>query len=344
MFSVTNQDGNDIFSIARKYERMGIEEIGNFEFIPIELRFLNENSVENRNVSGEFKLFVTKFNDLYGLVKQYEYKADINDIVSNDKKITIDEQFDTAVAVTKTRLSVELEELQTRLTTLFKNKLKVSRTVAITNEKVQYINVSLATEMASMNSNNDIDNYVMRDLLESNLRKFISENISLSQKLDKIRANFNDNLSKQVDTNSNLKKAIIEKIKSDSKFSIQNLLNQETASGIVSELNSLKEATPILSKLIEDIKINFDNWNELILSGSIQQKLSTKFNYTIQDDMDEMVKIIMTKPKRQFKTYEIIKEKIIELGSYVLKLGPKQTTQPIAESESKSDSDSESES
>ena len=133
MFSVTNQDGNDIFSIARKYERMGIEEIGNFEFIPIELRFLNENSVENRNVSGEFKLFVTKFNDLYKLVKQYEYKADINDIVSNDKKLTIDEQFDTAVAVARSRLSVELQELQTRLTTSFKVKLVTSRTVAIIN-------------------------------------------------------------------------------------------------------------------------------------------------------------------------------------------------------------------
>ena len=148
---------------------------------------------------------------------------------------------------------------------------------------------------------------------------------------------------------SNLKKAIIEKLKSDNKFSIQNLLNQEAASGVVSELNSLKEATPILSKLIEDIKINFDNWNELIISGSIQQKLSTKFNYTIQDDMDEMLEIIMTNPKRQFKTYEIIKEKIIELGSYVFKLGPKQTTaikttQPIAVSENKGDSESDMES
>ncbi len=35
-------------------------------------------------------------------------------------------------------------------------------------------------------------------------------------------------------------------MKSDNKFSLQNFLKQEAASGVVSELNSLKEATPIL--------------------------------------------------------------------------------------------------
>ncbi len=57
MFSITNQDdNNDIFSIARKYERMNIEEISNFEFKPTELTFLNINSVEDSSVTSGYQL------------------------------------------------------------------------------------------------------------------------------------------------------------------------------------------------------------------------------------------------------------------------------------------------
>ena len=127
MFSITNQDdNNDIFSIARKYERMNIEEMSNFEFKPTELMFLNINSVENSSVTSGFQLFITKFNELYGLIKQYEYKPDINsNFVSNTiRKQTADEQVDFVISKGRVRMNSDIINLKKKKK---KNKQKTKK-------------------------------------------------------------------------------------------------------------------------------------------------------------------------------------------------------------------------
>ena len=115
---------------------------------------------------------------------------------------------------------------------------------------------------------------------------------------------------------------MLDKIIDDNKYSLESLLLKESASTVVSELDTLKTATPIASSMIDSIKTNFDKWNNLMGSGSIQQKPSiNNFKYKIQDDMDEIVNIMKVKPKEQFKTYKITKDLIVDLSKYVLKFG-----------------------
>ncbi len=326
MFSITNQDdNNDIFSIARKYERMNIEEMSNFEFKPTELMFLNINSVENSSVTSGFQLFITKFNELYGLIKQYEYKPDINsNFVSNTiRKQTADEQVDFVISKGRVRINSDIVNMQKRIKEKLTDvKLNTTLTSQELDNRTTNILTYLTDEIVVLDTLPDIDNYILRIVLENAVEFFIVKKISTSPKLDKIRSDFNEELSQQKEYNEILKTIILDQIKYDNKYSLEGLLLKESASTVVSELDTLKTATPIVRSMIDSIKTNFDKWNNLLDSGSIQQKPSlNNFKYKIQDDMDEIINIMDTKPKEPFKTYKITKDLITDLSKYVFKFG-----------------------
>lgn len=79
MNSVISLDGNDIFAVARMFEKMNINELGDItESIPDEIKIFDQNSSAYGSTNTAWKSWVKEFYSLVGLIDAYAYKSDAN--------------------------------------------------------------------------------------------------------------------------------------------------------------------------------------------------------------------------------------------------------------------------
>ena len=79
MNSVISLDGNDIFAVARMFEQMNINELGDItETIPPELQIFDQNSSAYASTNNSWKSWLKEFDSLVGLIDAYAYKSEAN--------------------------------------------------------------------------------------------------------------------------------------------------------------------------------------------------------------------------------------------------------------------------
>ena len=79
MNSVISLDGNDIFAVARMFEQMNINELGDItETIPDEIKMFDQNSSAYSSTNNAWKSWLKEFNSLVGLIDAYAYKSEAN--------------------------------------------------------------------------------------------------------------------------------------------------------------------------------------------------------------------------------------------------------------------------
>ena len=76
MNSVISLDGNDIYAVARMFEQMNINELGDItETIPDEIKMFDQNSSEYSSTNNAWKSWLKEFSSLVGLIDAYAYKT-----------------------------------------------------------------------------------------------------------------------------------------------------------------------------------------------------------------------------------------------------------------------------
>ena len=79
MNSVISLDGNDIYAVARMFEQMNINELGDItETIPDEIKIFDQNSSAYSSTNNAWKSWLKEFDSLVGLIDAYDYKSDAN--------------------------------------------------------------------------------------------------------------------------------------------------------------------------------------------------------------------------------------------------------------------------
>ena len=79
MNSVISLDGNDIYAVARMFEQMNINELGDItETIPDEIKIFDQNSSAYSSTNNAWKSWLKEFDSLTGLIDAYAYKSEAN--------------------------------------------------------------------------------------------------------------------------------------------------------------------------------------------------------------------------------------------------------------------------
>ena len=107
MNSVISLDGNDIFAVARMFEQMNINELGDItETIPPELQIFDQNSSAYASTNNTWKSWLKEFDSLVGLIDAYAYKSEANSTLVKKLPQTRmgQKQVDSAITNEKDRL------------------------------------------------------------------------------------------------------------------------------------------------------------------------------------------------------------------------------------------------
>ena len=105
------------------------------------------------------------------------------------------------------------------------------------------------------------------------------------------------------------------------KTTVNETLQSNVSSAIITELSSLKDAIPIINSLNEKLAINLVEWKQLVETGSLNLEKSddSDFNYKIESDTKEMIEIL-DKYKRETKVYKDAYKELVKLQGQIYNL------------------------
>ena len=323
MNSVISLDGNDIFAVARMFEQMNINELGDItETIPPELQIFDQNSSAYSSTNNTWKSWLKEFDSLVGLIDAYAYKSEANSTLVKKLPQTrmSQKQVESAITNEKDRI-MKIAKLDTAMKSfkLQVNLLPVnvdfdSRTAF---EKLTSSTEQITTFLAELTTDDNTSVFFksillteMRKLLVDNMRDFStqltpeSSSVYDSQFADVILPKIDEKIQQnQIDMNEQVRVGIPEI--NQLKTTVNETLQSNLSSAIITELSSLKDAIPIINSLNEKLAINLVEWKQLVGTGSFNLEKSddSDFNYKIESDTKEMIEIL-NKYKRDTKVYK----------------------------------------
>jgi hypothetical protein len=323
MNSVISLDGNDIFAVARMFEKMNINELGDItESIPDEIKIFDQNSSAYGSTNTAWKSWVKEFYSLVGLIDAYAYKSDANSALKKKLPQTRMSKQQVNTAISNEREKVMKNENYANLMRNFKVQLNLlpigvdfdSPTASedlITN--IENIASFLTDVSTDVNHNVFLISILlteMKDMLDGKMDDYSevlsdqSSSLYKEQFIDVILASIDE----KIEENQN---AMIEQVRTgipeinQLKTTVNETLQSNLSSAIITELSSLKDAIPIINSLNEKLAINLVEWKQLVGTGSFNLEKSddSDFNYKIESDTKEMIEIL-NKYKRDTKVYK----------------------------------------
>ena len=271
MNSVISLDGNDIFAVARMFEQMNINELGDItETIPPELQIFDQNSSAYASTNNSWKSWLKEFDSLVGLIDAYAYKSEANSTLVKKLPQTrmSQKQVESAITNEKDRImknanfDTAMKSFKLQVNLLPVNVDFDSRTAF---EKLTSSTEQITTFLAELTSDDDTSVFFksillteMRKLLVDNMRDFSTqltpESSSLydSQFADVIIPKIDEKIQQnQIDMNEQVRVGIPEI--NELKTTVNETLQSNVSSAIITELSSLKDGChqAILSQIIK---------------------------------------------------------------------------------------------
>ena len=339
MTSVTSLDGNDIFAVARMFEQMNINELGDItETIPPELQIFDQNSSAYSSTNNAWKSWLKEFSSLVGLIDAYAYKSEANSTLVKKLPQTRmgQKQVDSAITTEKARIMKNdsfgkfMKSFKTQVNLLPVNVDFDSQTdgddfTSSTEQISKFIEEVISDDNISVFFKSILLTE-MRILLDDNMSDFSSKltpatlsvyNTQFREPMleaidEKIQLN-------QVDMNEQVRVGIPEI--NQLKTTVNETLQSNVSSAIITELSSLKDAIPVINTLNEKLAINMIEWKQLVETGSINLEKSddSDFDYEIESDTKEMIEIL-DKYRRDTKVYKDAYKELVRLQGRIYNL------------------------
>ena len=350
MNSVISLDGNDIFAVARMFEQMNINELGDItETIPPELQIFDQNSSAYSSTNNSWKSWLKEFDSLVGLIDAYAYKSEVNSTTIKTKPQTrigakqIETMIGTQIDEVKKNqeFSKKFDEFRSAIVSaggedIAQTPFDETAGIGLGGENEQFQFEKSRKIINDFMSN--IDSFASpfeKLIFAQSLLEFLQEDID--EYAEDLRTNYGDDIGDFYIENfgSPVVKALNdagEKYYSDAEKEIRSStpeinelkseLNQriqtEIASGMLTEYSSIKDATPVASNLIEILEKNLFNWRQLFQSGSLTLTKSedSEYEFEIESDVDLMVSVLRTW-KRDGKVFNSLVKKIERLAQLI---------------------------
>lgn len=347
MNSVISLDGNDIFAVARMFEQMNINELGDItETIPPEIQIFDQNSSAYSSTNNSWKSWLKEFDSLVGLIDAYAYKSEVNSTTIKTKP-----QTRIGVRQIDTMIKTQIDEVKqnqefSKNFGEFRNAIAdaggegISQTpfdetagTGLSGENEQFKFEKSRQIINDLMTNIDsIASPIVKIIYTEHLLKFLQDNMDeyakeLKRKYDEdigdfYLENFGSPVVKELNEAGEKYYTQAEKEIRSSTPEINELkseLNQriqtEIASGMLTEYSSIKDATPVASNLIEILEKNLFNWRQLFQSGSLTLTKSedSEYEFEIESDVDLMLGILRNW-KRDGKVFNSLVKKIERLA------------------------------